>query len=577
MELLKYSLSAMDRLTLLLTLFMLVSAVVLTVVHYVLKREKRSLKIWRIACLVPLVLGLVHFLFYRLHGALVLTLVIYGAMYIPALFIALWQFLYKRKHSYRIAAVVIHIFSILGFVIIFSIHSSFYTKINNFSTQSYTEAFQSTIEAMKREYVLSEWKQIDYDALERDLLPMVEQAEAKQDKIAYGIALLTYAYRFYDSHVALETLDDAELEQICDRLAGDDYGFSMITLDDGRTIAVLADKNSEAYSLGIHDGTVITKWDGIPIEEAKQEVECIYPNLLTFPVAENEEYLKSVFLAGKGSESNEITFLGEDKRERTITIKSIGNYRDRLERAISCFYHSNIGDENFSCKMLTESCGYLRISAEVYDTLLDSAASIKGEYPEIAEMLDQKLQKLCDRGMDRMIIDLRGNMGGSDFMSPSVASLFSRESYFSNTFGKYEDGKYIPMDTKVKVVANGKYADIPVVALVNGTCCSAGDGLAENLSQLPNVTLMGITTSNGVNQTIGGFCFTTDSEYVIKYPCFLTLDENGEPRIDTKADRISRISLDEHIALDEKAALSIFSEKGDYELDCAIDYIERQD
>lgn len=575
MELVTNSLSAMDRPTLLLTLLMIVSSVSLAIAHYVLKKKGCSLQIWRIACLVPLVLCVVHFLFYWLRGALALTLVIYGAMYIPALIIALWQFLYKRKHSYRIAAVAVHIVSVLGFFMIFSVHSSFYTKIHNFSTQSYTEAFQSTIEAMKREYVLSEWKEMDYDALERELLPMVEQAETKQDKIAYGIALMTYAYRFYDGHVALEALDDADKEKICDRLAGSDYGFSMITLDNGKTIAVLTEKDCEAFALGIQDGTVITKWNGVPVDQARQEVECIYPELLGFPVAENEEYLKSVFLAGKSSEENEITFVGDDGKEKTITLKSIGSYRKRLECALSRFYHSDIKDENFSCKMLTDSCGYLRISAEEYDLLSDSAASIKGEYPEITEMLDQKLKKLRDSGMDRLIIDLRGNSGGSDFISPAVASLFSKESYFSNTFGRYEDGKYIPMETKVEVAANGKCADLPVVVLVNGTCCSAGDGLAENLSQLSNVTLMGITTSNGVNQTIGGFCFTTDSEYVLKYPYFLTLDENGEPRIDTKADRISRVPLDEHIALTEESALAIFSGNGDYELDYALDFLNQ--
>lgn len=576
MELLAYFFGAIDRPTLLLALFLIISAVALAISHHMLKKKGCSLKIWRLLCLVPLVLSIVHFLLYQLHGAIFLTLMLYGALYITAFFIALWQFLYKRKYSYRIVAVAINLFAVVGFLTFFSLHSSTYTNINNFTTQSYTESFRSTIKTMQKEYVLSEWKEIDYNALEKEIMPMIKQAEEKQDKIAYGIALLTYAYRFYDGHVAFEAIDVADTEKICDRIAGNDFGFSMITLDNGKTIAVLTEQNSKAYTLGIHDGTVITKWNGIPIDRAKQNIECMYPSLLTFPVAQNEEYFKSIFLAGKGSEEMEVSFLTDGEKEKTITLKSIGNYRTRLECAISRFYHSNIEDENFSCKMLTDNCGYLRIASETYNMLLESAASIKGEYPEITEMLDNKLNTLRASGMDRLIIDLRGNSGGSDFITPAVASLFAKKSYLSTTLGKYRDGKYIPLNTQLEVAANGKYADIPVVVLVNGQCVSSGDGLAENLSLLPNVTLMGITASNGSDQTIGGFCFTTNGEFVIKYPTFMNLDQNGDPRIDTNADRISRIPLDEQIALTKKAALSIFNGKGDYELDYAVDYLNRQ-
>ncbi len=40
------------------------------------------------------------------------------------------------------------------------------------------------------------------------------------------------------------------------------------------------------------------------------------------------------------------------------------------------------------------------------------------------------------------------------------------------------------------------------VVLVNSNCMSAGDGMAKFLGDCPNVTLMGITASSGVNQNI---------------------------------------------------------------------------
>lgn len=42
-----------------------------------------------------------------------------------------------------------------------------------------------------------------------------------------------------------------------------------------------------------------------------------------------------------------------------------------------------------------------------------------------------------------------------------------------------------------RVFPDGRYADIPVVVLVNSNCMSAGDGMAKFLGDCPNVTLMG--------------------------------------------------------------------------------------
>lgn len=576
MELLMNAFFSIDRFTMLFALFLPLGTMALTISHHILKKKERSFFIWRLLCLIPLVLAVLHCFIYRLQGSPFYTLFLYGVLYLTSLFLALWQFLYKRKYGFRIAGVAVNLCAVFGLLTVFSVHSAIFTRVNNFTGQSYTEAFHSTIEAMKQEYVLSGWKEIDYDVLEKEIMPMVEEAEKKQDKIAYGAALMTYAYRFYDGHVSAQAMADADIEALREYFAGNDYGFSMVSLADGSTIAVLTDTASEAYTLGIQDGAVITKWNGRPIKTAAQDVECIYPELLTFPVAANEDYLKPVFLAGKADEENEVTFLDETGKEKTVTLHSRGSYRTRLETALSRFYHSDIADGNFSCKMLTDNCGYLRISKERYNDAMDSAASLKGEYPEIIEMLDEKLKKLRDSGMDRLVIDLRGNEGGSDFICAAVPALFSKESYLCNGFGKYKNGSYTPLKFKLEVPANGTYADLPVAVLVNSQCCSAGDGLANSLSKLPNVTLMGITASNGIDQVTGGYCFTTNSEFVITYPCFMTLDENGEPNIDTRADRISRIPLKEHIDLTKDAALTIFSGEGDYELDYAVNFLSSQ-
>lgn len=571
MDLIQLVLFIMDKKLMVLMLMVLIAAIALTVSHFILIKKNKSLTVWRILCVVPFAVCIVHFAFCHLRGGWLYTLVFYGAMYFTALLMGIWQFFAGRKHGYRVLAVLVNLFVVVSLLTVLSI-GGMYSSINNYTALDYTEAFQAAVDKMQEEYVLSEWKEIDYDTLEADILPMVQQAEQEQDMVAYEIALMTYCYRFHDSHVQYNIEDEQCKEEVRNRLAGNDYGFSMLTLDNGETVAILTKEDCEAYKAGIRNGTVITEWNGVPIEDAKKEIECIYPDVSTFPVAENEEYMQTIFLAGTGEEENRITFIDDSGKEQTAVIKRIGSYRQRLETAIACFYHTDIPDANFSVKMLSDDCGYLRINSEMF-TIFSPGVSITGDMSGIADILKEALADMQSNGMTKLIIDLRNNVGGSDDAGPVVASLFAEEEYFSHASGVYKEGEYISQRVQM-VPASGEFADVEVVVLVNAQCCSAGDGMAENLSRLPNVTLMGITTSNGVDQGVGGWCFMTDSQFEIIYPNTMVLDENNEPRIDTGADRISRIPLDEHIPLTKESVEIIFSQDGDYELEYALDYLE---
>ena len=568
-----------DKITFFLAVFVWGSAVVLSVLHRVWRKKNSNQKLWRMLCCIPMAACAVHLIFFHFRGLWEFTLVFYGSIYFTALIMIFWQFLYRRKYSYCIVTVLVNIFAGLSVLAAVLIPAGSYPSLGNYTREDYTQAFLSTVERMEKEYVLSRWKEIDYEDLSEEILPMVEKAQKEQNGTDYYIALLTYCYYFYDGHVGALPLSEegtASAEEAKKQLAGNDYGFSMVTLEDKTTIAVLVDEKSEAYQTGIHDGTVITKWNKIPIEQAREEVQCIYPEMM-FPVAENEEYLKTIFLAGRGPEKIEVSFLDGEGKEQTQMLTSNGSYQKRLEQAAARFYHAdgeNAAEENFSCRMLNEDCGYLRITSELYETLGDTLASINGTYPEISELVNDRLEKLREEGMKKLIIDLRNNEGGLDEVSMEVASLFAEEDRFCYSIGEKRDGTYVPLD-KRSYHGKGTWADIPVVVLVNAKCCSAGDSMAWYLSQLPNVTLMGITTSNGVDQNAGGMCIVSNGEFGVLYPVGLVLGEDEQPLIDTRADRISRVSLDEHIGLTKEAAMEIFLQDSDYELEYAVKYLEK--
>lgn len=569
-----------DSITIALELFVFAAAVALTVMHAVLKRKNKSLKLWRVLCCAPLCLCVLHGVLCRYNGCSEIALILYGATYFESLVLAVWQFLYAKKHGYRIFAVFANALAIIS-LLLSVLMSGIYPSVGNYTNKNYKEAFLSSAERMENEYALSDWKEIDYDALQDKVLPMVEEARKNNDKTAYYIALLNYCYYFYDGHVCVETVNEYGeecVDEAKERLAGNDYGFSMFRLDNGKTVAILVDENSRAYASGIREGTQITKWNGVPIDDAIDETECIYPQL-SFPVEENENYLKPMFLAGKGEDGAEVTFVNEStNKKQTVTLYSEQPYSERLDRAIEMFYHKPEDplSDNYDSKMLSDDCGYLKICSEIPDETQISADSLlTGEYPQIYDMLESKVEKLHNEGMTKLIIDIRNNVGGSDIISETIVSLFADGKYFGHANGEYINGEYISYDERY-IEGNGKWSDIDVVVLVNSECGSAGDNLAYNFSKLPNVTVMGITTSQGMDQSTGGMCVLSEGLFSVNYPIGLIMGEDNTPLIDTSPSRQTRVILDEHIKINDEEAEKIFSDpKNDFELEYALNYIEK--
>ncbi|MCR5098812.1 MAG: hypothetical protein K6B14_07690 [Lachnospiraceae bacterium] len=320
---------------------------------------------------------------------------------------------------------------------------------HDYTRYSYTEGFKKMLNTLSKEYCLSSWKKIDYDALMNDYLPEVMEAEKNNDEVAYAEILTEVTYRFYDEHVYAEFSDELE-DSVCEELAGNDYGLSMIRLDDGSVIAVCVEPDTGRIcdepgifglnKLGIHDGTRILSWDGMEIDEAIENTEYIYPGI-EFPVKSNEDMLRPLLLAGRGGDSIKVTFLDDDGAQKEAELKKHDSYSNRLAWAYRALLNRNIIKENFYSCMLDDECGYFLVLAEQYDDFLDMKAALrKGYYPELTEYYAGIIRDLEDQGMKRLVIDLRNNYGGSDYVAGALASLFTKEKLPLCSFG-YEDEK----------------------------------------------------------------------------------------------------------------------------------------
>lgn len=69
-----------------------------------------------------------------------------------------------------------------------------------------------------------------------------------------------------------------------------DFGISLITLDNGDTIAVNTIEDIE-----IKDGDIITKWNGVPVDEAIDSVSLP----ITFGTTLENERIQKTFFSGR--------------------------------------------------------------------------------------------------------------------------------------------------------------------------------------------------------------------------------------------------------------------------------------
>ena len=198
-----------------------------------------------------------------------------------------------------------------------------------------------------------------------------------------------------------------------------------------------------------------------------------------------------------------------------------------------------------------------------------------GNHKWTREVFRERLNELKSQGMQYLVVDIRGNMGGLDEIGCSLCDLLTDEEWFGQGLGIRKNGQYTCVSPH-GIHGTGEFADLPVVALTNYNCVSAGDGTALYLSKLPNVTLAGITDPCGCNQETGGMCVLSGGVVSIGFPTGLIVDENSVPNVETKADRISRNPVEVRIPFDTDAALKIFRDGEDYELDWAVDYLEKQ-
>lgn len=440
----------------------------------------------------------------------------------------------------------------------------------------YVAEFKHAYELMEEHYVLTEHKDIDFDALYDKYLPQIKDAAKRHDKADVYIAWLSFCSEFKDGHVSfMPNITEDEFDVVTERLYGYDYGFSLMRKSDDTIVAVNVETGSAAEAAGIKNGTAIVEWNGQPVEDMIAAFDApLYNNI---PVKESEDFLRVIFASGQSGDGLKVSFVNDDGAIAEIDLEKIGTYADRLEDTLSKVLDGKL-ETNLSVSQINSSTAFIRIDSMGYDSNSYGSNNYDAMYSELRDAL--QLQK--DAGVTDLIIDLRANTGGDPGFDKTVFRLLFPEGEYTMSYNSVWDvenscymidettGGYV-LGTPNKFYGEGFWGNGKIIVLVSATTVSAGDMFTEVISRLDNVTIMGITPSNCACQAVRG---VSDMEFgMLSFSAVPDLNADGSIYIDTDVTREATVPLDIQIEVDDEFIDAIFNRGEDYVLDKAVEYI----
>ena len=293
------------------------------------------------------------------------------------------------------------------------------------------------------------------------------------------------------------------------------YGIgAQIGVRDGKVVIISPIEGSPADRAGIKAGDVILQVDDYEVTDA------------------NSEEVVSRVRGEKGVSVKLIIKRGEETLQFDIV-------------------REEIQSESVKGEILEGNIGYIQIT-----TFSDEDVSVK---------FTEKLNELKESGMERLILDLRGNPGGYLDKCVEIASNFiPKGEMITYTIDKYDN-------KQVSLSQGGNTIGMPLVVLVNGGSASASEVVTGALKDNNVATVIGTTTfGKGIVQQLIPFVQSDGDTGAIKVTTSKYYCPNGE-NIHGKG-----IEPDINVELSEEVLSQEYSREIDTQFQKALEVIRQK-
>ena len=421
---------------------------------------------------------------------------------------------------------------------------------------TWSNAFKAMHETFSREYAFGDWKQVQWDELYAEYAPLVAEAESDGDKQAYYADLLSYASSIPDGHVWLEGNGFGAWEVN----VGGGYGLTLLMLENGRVIAVKVTLGGPADQAGIVWGDEVTAWNGVPVGEALQSIKPIWPARRGAPAT----------LEGLLNAELRLLVRSPPGTEATIEFRNIDN--ESIIVTMSAVHDGLMDSDGNSGNMLPpvedpvilpSGYGYLKINSEDDSEGIDVPASLVAEAVKLFN----------EEKVPGVIMDVRGNRGGSDELVTRYVAYFTDENrFYEQTTAYFQPlNTFIPRETLEVKQAQPHYSG-PLIILIDNACFSSGEGIPLILSGRVNTTIIGFHGTYGSFGMTGGLIHLPEG-LTLHYPDGQSLDAKGVIQLDSDYTLQGGVQPTIKVPLTLEAAKAVYIEHRDYLLEYAVNYL----
>ena len=461
-----------------------------------------------------------------------------------------------------------------------------YPESADFGSLSWTEAFTAMHEKFSREYAFGAWKGVDWPLLSGRFLPRVAEAQAAGDEKAYYRALHEYLCSIPDGHISLGAKNSAIPDALAKEFAGGGFGLALAELDDWSVIAAALIPEGPAALAGIEAGAEILSWDGLPVWTALDRVNvgAVPFKRLTGavggenPKATDENYrLEQYRLLARGPVGRklEVEFRNPGAtKARKVWLEAV----DDSGRTFSLLDFAARPDfsNKVDYRILPGGFGYVLLRME-FDP------SNPGGYPVgVYDQFKEAMVSFEAAKAPGVVIDMRGNYGGSDQLAADLCgffyeapSFYEKQEYYDKRSGGFlaltlSENDSSPFVEYIAIEPQAPRYDGPVVVLVNPGTTSSGEGVPASLARLPRGRVIGFHGTNGSFGMVGGMILMPGG-YSIGYPFGRSVDRNGIVQLDSR-NGVGGVRPNPRVPKTAESVLA-FAAGIDVELEYALKYL----
>ena len=448
------------------------------------------------------------------------------------------------------------------------------TPLMDLHNRSWSDAFRSAHNLMKEQYVYTQWRGVDWDALYTAWAPAIADAEKNGDKAAYYRALRGYISSIPDGHIGIMPTTGEFGAKYAD--IGGSYGFSVTRLDSGRVMVSYVGSGSPAEKSGIRFGDEISGFNGKNIGDAINSTSYIWAvKKPSTAEAIQLQQLRFMTRAPVGTNTTVMDILKGESVPRAVDLVATDDGYDTLIQTTTFLgrkindvgvnqswtdIQPQISNDTVTTRILPGGYTYLAVYGESYEMYR----------PFKAAMLSAIANK-----SPGIVIDLRWNSGGDDNIASCMAGWFVDTPAFYEYATEYDPGLHrFSIVSEARTAPRPESYRGPVAVLVSPDTISSGEGVPMVFTNAGRGKIIGYYGTNGAFGMNNIHAVMPFDQYLF-FPAGASLNQDKKIQVDSNASRLGGIAPQIRVPINEDTvARSVAGE--DVQLTYALNYLDSE-